>query len=218
MNLFLATGNRHKIEEITDILQEGLGDAFARVALLTVTSLPEHPRPEEDGQTFEENALKKARYYVDLSKTLTLADDSGLEVDALNGRPGILSSRYADTNPERITRLLNEMRETPEGHRQARFVCAAVLVYPQGWYSSRTGFCFGEIAFTPQGDHGFGYDPVFVLPELGKTMAELSMGEKNQVSHRSRAIREFLPLIEKLIDFRVENNDNKLIQLFDAAL
>lgn len=215
MKLLLASGNRHKVAEIKALLEECLGELFGRVELMTIDKFQQFPSPVEDGQTFLENALKKGRYYAERSGIITLADDSGLEVDALNGRPGIFSSRYAPTNPERISKLLKEMQDIPRGKRQARFVCVAVLVHPLGYYSAQTGYCYGEIGFEPRGEFGFGFDPVFVLPELGKTMAELPLGEKNKLSHRSRAIRGHIPLIQKLIDVDDENEDN-IIRFFDS--
>ncbi len=218
MNLFLATGNPYKIKEISSILDVTMGERFEKITLMTVKDLGEHRAPVEDGTTFLENALKKGLYYAHLSGEITLADDSGLEVKALNGRPGIHSARYAATNPERIEKLLEEMREVPEGQRQARFICTAVLMHPEGFFSFRVGYCHGRIAYKPRGQHGFGFDPVFLLPELGKTMAELTMEEKNKVSHRSHAVRQIVPVVDKLIDLPRNNNHNKIYRVFDERV
>lgn len=217
MKLLLATGNKHKVAEITAILRENLGQSFSALELLTTADLPPHQPPVEDGRTFAENAQKKGLFYADLSKVLTLADDSGLEVEALGGRPGILSSRYAPTNPERIAKILKEMETIPAGKRQARFVCAAILVAPAGYSRLSLGYCYGEIAFTARGEYGFGFDPVFYLPELGKTLAELPMAEKNKLSHRARAVGQLLPLIKKLIDFDEKLTEDELYKLFVEA-
>lgn len=192
--LILCTRNHHKIIELQDLL---------RALFLSLKSLDDFPsftQPPEDGQTFEENATAKALHSSLALKRWCLADDSGLEVGALGGRPGIFSARYAETNPERIARLLRELEGIPSLKRTARFVCAMSLSDPEGNVVVRTGYCNGMIAHEPRGTNGFGYDPVFHLPQLGKTMAELALDEKNHISHRANAARQLIPIIEKVID------------------
>ena len=145
---------------------------------------------EENYTTFEGNARYKAEFYSALSGLLTLADDSGLEVDALGGEPGVRSSRYAGdnaTDPERVSFLLNKLRDIPQEKRQARFRCVIAIAQPARMTQTAEGTCEGFIALEPQGDNGFGYDPVFFLPEYNKTIAELPSEIKNRISHRGRA-------------------------------
>jgi XTP/dITP diphosphohydrolase len=194
MDILLATRNQHKIAELIAIL------APLKLGIKTLRDFPESDEPAEDGETFEENAAKKAVHAALQHGLLTLADDSGLEVAALGGRPGIFSSRYAPTNPERIARLLAEMKDIPLGERAARFVCAMALASPTKHIIARIGYCEGEIIFEPRGTGGFGYDPIFYLPEYRATMAELPFEQKNRISHRGRAAQQLAPLLTKLID------------------
>lgn len=144
----------------------------------------------EEGETFAENALAKARAYASASGLLTLADDSGLVVDALGGAPGVRSARFAGadaSDEDRFNLLLEHLRDVPPERRRARFVCAIAIAEPTGEARVVEGRVEGYVAREPRGSHGFGYDPVFFLPELGRTMAELSPEEKNRISHRARA-------------------------------
>lgn len=184
MKLLLATTNQGKVNELKDILGE---------QEIEVTGLDPSASTEaiETGTTFVENALLKARFYHKLTRLPTLADDSGLEVAALAGRPGIASARYAGpqaSDADRIRKLLDELRAVPDDRRTARFVCAAALVWEAGEevFEDEAG---GVILHTPRGAGGFGYDPVFYYPALGKTFAELTAAEKAAVSHRGRAFR-----------------------------
>lgn len=157
---------------------------------------------EEEGETFAENAAIKASYYSKVSGLLSLADDSGLEVRALGGEPGVHSKRYAGPNasdPERLRILLSKMAGIPWEQRQARFVCAIAIAEPQGRMHFVEGTCHGFITFEPRGSGGFGYDPIFYLPSQSKTLAELSPEEKNAVSHRGQASRKARSLLTKLI-------------------
>ena len=191
--IVLATRNRHKIVELSSLFES------LPLSLKSLADFPPFPEEPEEGMSFEENAAKKAASAALVLSLPCLADDSGLEVDALNGRPGILSARYAKTSPERISRLLEEMKNVPPEKRAARFVSAMALALPDGKVITKTGYCYGIIADTPRGIHGFGYDPVFILPELGKTMAELSLQEKNRISHRSEAARLMIPVIREIM-------------------
>ena len=186
MRFILATGNAHKVREVREILQ---GLPFEVVPMGEAGFDGEI---EEDGQTFEENALIKARAVHAVTGGFVMADDSGLAVDALGGAPGIHSARYAGrdaTYPEKIALLWDALRGMPEEARTARFVCAIAVVRPDGSSFTVRGTCEGRIASEMRGEGGFGYDPVFLLPELGKTTAELGASEKHAVSHRGRALR-----------------------------
>ena len=155
---------------------------------------------DETGGSFEENARLKATVLARESGLLTLADDSGLEVDALGGEPGPLSARYAGedaTDEDRINYLLAKLKDVPEEKRTARFRCVIAIAAPDGTVELCSGECRGFITTTPRGEYGFGYDPVFYLPELGKTMAELPPEEKNRISHRAKAAEKARVLLMK---------------------
>jgi len=157
----------------------------------------------ESGKTFEENARLKALAYARASGLLTLADDSGLEVDALGGAPGVRSARYAGpqaSDADRYRQLLAALADVPAGQRAARFRCVVALAQPDGALLTADGECEGEIGFEPRGEHGFGYDPVFVVQGYGgQTMAELAPDVKNRISHRARAVLAARPLLQKLL-------------------
>lgn len=189
MKIVFATGNAHKLKEIQEIAKDtGIefilpGDGF---------------NPIENGETFEENSLIKAKEAARVSGKISLADDSGLCVDALNGAPGIHSARYADTPQARIDKLLNVIN--CETNRNAKFVCAMTLVDKNGDILFQTrGECLGKIAEKQSGINGFGYDPIFLTKDTDYklTMAEMSEEEKNQISHRGRALRKVLEYLQK---------------------
>jgi len=189
MKLLAATGNKHKIKEISRILSP-LGYKIVCPAELGIDI-----DPEETGTTFLENATIKARAFAALADIPVLADDSGLEVDALGGAPGIYSSRYAEgTDADRVEKLLKNMDGKED--RTARFVCEVVMIFPGGKTISARGECAGTIANAPAGNGGFGYDPVFYMSEFGKTMAELTEDEKNSVSHRGNALKNLRKKLE----------------------
>ncbi len=184
MRLLIATHNQGKKVEYAAILQ------VLPLELVTLTDLDIDVEIEETGTTFEENALLKARGYAAMTDLLTLADDSGLEVDALDGAPGIHSARYAGpeaSDEELYTLLLHNLRGLPDAERSARFRCVIALVWPQGREEVVEGICEGRILQEPRGERGFGYDPIFYVPEKEKTMAQLPMDTKNRISHRGRA-------------------------------
>jgi XTP/dITP diphosphohydrolase len=161
----------------------------------------------ETGATLEENAALKAKVYARASGLLTLADDSGLEVDALGGEPGVFSKRYAGekaSDEERVDFLLKKLSHIPWEKRGTRFRCVIAIATPDGKLELCQGECQGIIAFEPRGEGGFGYDPIFYLPELDKMMAELSLEEKNKLSHRGKAARKALQVLEYLLK-RVAN-------------
>ncbi len=185
MKILLATANKGKIKEISDLVRE------LPIELLSFSDIIDYPEIEEDGQTFEDNALKKARILAGSTGLTTIADDSGLCVDALNGRPGVYSARYAGVNSsdgEKVAKLLEELKGVPENRRTARFVCVIALVTPQGDERVFSGVCEGRISTAPSGFGGFGYDPIFFYPELNTTFGTLSLEQKNKVSHRARAL------------------------------
>ena len=178
--LVLATNNKNKVIEIKSLLSG---------KDITVVEVDKDFDPEETGTNFEENAYIKAYEAAKLMNLPALADDSGLEVDALGGKPGIYSSRYAENDSKRIERVLTELKNVPKEERTARFICSVALVAPDGTtLKNCIGKCEGYIIEECKGNNGFGYDPVFFIPELNKTMAELSLDEKNTVSHRSKAL------------------------------
>lgn len=187
MKLVIATKNRGKARELGEMLK-GL-----EVEVLSLADFPSVALPPEDGDTFTENALIKARAVFEATGLPSLADDSGLVVDALDGRPGIYSARYAGrnaTDEDNYRKLLGELEGVPLGKRAARFVCA--LAYKDKVREEVfEGELCGRIAARPRGENGFGYDPVFEVERLGRTAAELSPGEKNAISHRAEALRRF---------------------------
>lgn len=185
MKLVIATSNPGKIREIAAVL------AGTGIELLSLADFPDMPEIVEDGFTFLENALKKARTTAAYTGLPALADDSGLMVDALGGEPGVRSARFAPTTDERNRKLLDLLRDVPDGKRTARFVCALALVRPDGFEWVTEGVAEGIITREPAGAAGFGYDPVFFYPPLGKTFAEISGPEKNAVSHRGKALEAF---------------------------
>ena len=192
MELVIATQNPGKVREIRKALK-GLG-----LRIYSLSDFSDLPGIEEDGKSFAENALKKARFYSKYSGKLTIADDSGLEVDALKGLPGIHSARYAGkgaSNRENNRKLLREMEGVPLSKRGARFKCAMAIVSNEGKEVVAEGSCKGRIGIREVGKKGFGYDPLFILPQYGKTMAQLSLSEKNRISHRGKALRKLRKII-----------------------
>jgi XTP/dITP diphosphohydrolase len=196
VKILLATGNRKKAKEIVAILSEGEGPV---TEIASLADFPDLPEPVEDGETFLENARKKARPAAAATGLPTLGEDSGLEVDALGGAPGIYSARYAGEDAadgDNTRKLLEEMKDVPAGKRGGRYRCVAVLAFPDGREVTAEGSCEGEIAFEPRGTGGFGYDPVFLLPD-GRMMAELAPEEKDALSHRGRALRQLRAKLEE---------------------
>ena len=182
-----------KVREIRRALRD-LG-----IRILALSDFPDVPEIEEDGKSFFENALKKARFYSNYFRKLALADDSGLEVDILKGLPGIYSARYAGekaSHRENNLKLLREMEGISISKRGARFKCVIALVSPGGKEVVTEGSCKGRIGFREVGKRGFGYDPLFELPQYGKTMAQLSVEEKNRISHRGKALRKLRKMLD----------------------
>jgi XTP/dITP diphosphohydrolase len=197
MRLLIATHNHGKLIEYRELL------AGLPYELVTLDDVGIREDVEETGTTFAENARLKALAYARQSGLLTLADDSGLEVDALGGEPGVRSKRYAGedaSDADRNAFLLNKLHEVPRGKRSARFRCVICIASPRGETWESDGTCEGEIIFEPRGTNGFGYDPIFYFPERGVTMAELPSEEKNRVSHRARAAEGAREILERLRD------------------
>ncbi len=194
--LLIATKNPAKVREYSRLLQ---GIPYE---IVTLAEEGIYQVVDETGETLEENATLKAKSYACQSNLLTLADDSGLEVDALGGEPGVLSARFAGegaSDNERIDYLLAKLTSIPWEERTARFRCIIAIASPQGEVELCQGECRGIIAYEPKGENGFGYDPIFYLHRLEKTMAELTMDEKNEVSHRGQAVRKACRVLEQRI-------------------
>ena len=187
MKVILASQNQHKLVELSAILSQ-LG---FEIALESEYGL--HVDVDETGTTFEENSLLKAEAVMKASGMPVLADDSGLMVDALDGAPGVYSARYGhkSSDAERIAYLLENLKDVPAEKRTAKFVCVITCLWPDGRKIAARGECPGQILFAPKGTGGFGYDPVFFVPELRKTFAQLTPEEKNAISHRGVALRAF---------------------------
>jgi len=198
--LLVATTNQGKFAEVQAFLKS------LPLTILSLKSLGRWPAVVEDGTTFTENALKKARALAEYSGRLTLADDSGLEVDALNGAPGIYSARYggeAGDDDKNNERLLRELQGIAEAKRGARFVCALALCAPESrgmkeWTVRES--CEGRIAFELRGQNGFGYDPLFFYPPFGKTFGEIDRETKATVSHRGKALKKLAEMLPSLVD------------------
>ena len=185
--IVLATRNRHKIIELTDMLR-GTG-----IVIAGLDAFPGCPEVIEDGTSFEENALKKARAAAGYTGRVALADDSGLEVDFLGGMPGIYSARYAGeqgNDRKNNEKLLRELEAVPPEKRGAQFRCVIAIAAPDGRQQVAEGICRGMVITRPQGAQGFGYDPIFLYEPLGLTFSEMDAEQKNSISHRSRALRE----------------------------
>ncbi len=195
MKLLIASGNRHKVAEIAKLLQ---GTSWE---VCSLADFPEVELPPEDAPDFAGNARIKAVAASQATGLWTLADDSGLAVDHLNGAPGVRSARYAgeqkDDNANN-QKLLAAMQDCPRDKRTARFICALSLVSPTGEEFTAQGVCEGTIGYAGRGELGFGYDPLFVMPDGVHTMAELDMAAKNQVSHRARALAALLPTLREI--------------------
>jgi XTP/dITP diphosphohydrolase len=194
--LLLATNNRGKIAEYRQLL------ADCGWELVTFADLGLSLDEEEVGDTYEDNARMKAVTAARVSRVHALADDSGLDVEALGGAPGPRSARFGGEGisfREKIALLLERLKGRPPGERGCRFVCVIAVADPQGRVRLCQGDCSGQVAEAPRGEGGFGYDPIFYLPELGKTMAELSAEEKNVVSHRARAAQQARQILKELL-------------------
>lgn len=193
--IVFATTNEGKVKEIKEIL-EGFPVEVVSMKEMNITT-----DIEENGTTFEENSLIKAREISKLTGLPALADDSGLEVDYLNGEPGIYSARYLGKDTDynyKNNYIIDRLKEAEDKERSARFICVISLVLPDGREFVKKGVMEGRIGYEIKGENGFGYDPIFYLPEYGKTSAELSSDEKNKISHRGKALRAMKEVIAEL--------------------
>lgn len=193
--IVLATGNSGKVKEFRNLV--------SGVEVLSLKDFASLPAVVEDGATFEANALKKAQAAADFTGLIAVADDSGLEVDYLGGAPGIFSARFAGDSANDVRnneKLLHLMQGVPKEQRGARFVCALAIVTPDGREVVVKGDCQGYILEQPRGDAGFGYDPLFFYPPLGKTFAEINLAAKNEISHRAKAVDKGLSVLKKLLE------------------
>lgn len=198
MKMIAATNNDHKLIEIRDILKD------TGVRILSLKDIGLDIEVEENGSSFEENALIKAREICKATGQATMADDSGLEVAALDGAPGIRSARYSGEtgalkDKKNNEKLLANLEGVPAENRDARFCSAVAAVFPDGREFVVKGFVYGKIGFAEAGHNGFGYDPLFIVDGYGKTMAELGAEVKNKISHRSNALKEFVQKIKEYI-------------------
>ncbi len=195
-SLIIATKNKGKLKEFKEILQD------FPFEVMSLHDFPQCPEIAEDGSTFEENAVKKAEIICNYTGKNVIADDSGLEVDCLDGRPGIHSARFAGpgaTDEENNRKLLKLLEKVPEDLRTAQFTCVIAISCPGRKTVTVEGICWGKIVYTPCGRMGFGYDPLFLVPEYGKTFAELEPEIKNRVSHRARAMEKARQVLRTLI-------------------
>lgn len=196
--LLVATHNKGKVAEFADMLKD------MAIEWLSLDDVGIGQDVEETGSTFRENSVLKAKAYAAETGLLTLADDSGLEVDALAGAPGVYTARYGGaglTAVQRYQKLLDELRTVPEPQRTARFRCVIVLMAPDGnILGEAEGVCEGMIARSPAGAGGFGYDPIFYLPPLQQTMAQLPAAQKHQISHRGRAMQQIEPWLRRALN------------------
>lgn len=194
MKLVLATHNQGKIRELKECL------AKIGWEVVPINEISDVPEPQETGDTFEENALQKAHYYMKAVNLPVLSDDSGIIADVLGNEPGIYSARYAgvhgndDANNEKLIKRLAHHRDD---ERKGHYECVMAVVFPDGHEIVTKGTCYGIIRDTKRGTGGFGYDPLFYIPEKGKTMAELTMEEKNEISHRGKALRAMVKELKK---------------------
>ena len=192
MRIVIATGNKDKVREINEILK---GTEFDAVSMKEIGIDPEII---EDADSFEGNALIKARTVHELTKEYVMADDSGLCIDALNGAPGIYSARFCgedSTYEEKFKKIFEMLKDVPEEKRTAHFVCAIAVVRPDGSSFTVRGECHGILHEKPMGEGGFGYDPIFYVPEFGMTTAQMTKDQKNSISHRGKALRA---MVDKL--------------------
>jgi len=196
MDLVIATSNQHKLKELKTLLED------FPLTILSLKDFPGMPAVVEDGKNFYENALKKALTVARQTDKLTIADDSGIEVDALDGKPGVYSARFAGhaaTDEANNTKLLKELEGVSSDKRGACFKCVLVIAQPDGETAFVEGACKGTIIHEVRGDYGFGYDPLFLVPEYNKTFSEITPEEKNKTSHRARALKKLLELLPQFL-------------------
>ncbi len=195
--IVMATRNKGKVTELKKLMED------LPVDILTLADFPHLPEVEEDGHTFLDNSVKKARLTAEATGLIAIADDSGLEVEYLNGQPGVYSARFAGepTDDARNNeKLLTCLKGVPAEKRKARFVSVIAIAVPGGETYTATGTCEGVILTEPRGQGGFGYDPLFYVPDFAKTFAELTTEEKNSISHRGKALRKATVILRRLLE------------------
>jgi XTP/dITP diphosphohydrolase len=196
MTIVLATRNRKKVEELTRMF------AGCDIRFVTLDAFPGCPEVEEDGKTFRANAVKKALQVAHFTGCPAVADDSGLEVSALGGAPGVFSARYAGEGAgdrENVVKVLREMRSVKDEDREARFVCCIAFALPDGQVKTFSGYVKGMIGRRKKGDNGFGYDPIFYPFAHDRTFAEMTAAEKDALSHRGKAMKKFYLFVRKVV-------------------
>ncbi|ABO51189.1 non-canonical purine NTP pyrophosphatase, rdgB/HAM1 family [Desulforamulus reducens MI-1] len=195
MKLVLATNNKGKVKELAELLKP------CGYQVVSIGEFPGFTEVEEDGNTFADNAIKKALAAAEFTGELALADDSGLEVDALKGAPGVYSARFAGEPKDDTAnnaKLLSLLEGVPQDHRTARFRCVIAIAEPNGRIHTAEGSCEGVILRELKGEGGFGYDPLFYVPEYKQTFAELDMEKKNSISHRGKALKKAMEILNRL--------------------
>lgn len=195
VEIVIATKNKHKIKEIKNILGE------KKFKILSLNNFINIPEILEDGTSYKENAVKKAEIISKITNKITLSDDSGIEIEYLNWKPGIYSSRFLGenaTDKERNEEILKLLEKIPDNKRKARYVCIVAVSLPGGITKTFEGKCIGRISHKAKGKYGFGYDPIFFVPAYNKNMAELPLSVKNRISHRARALNKAKKILEKL--------------------
>jgi len=201
MKLVIATKNKNKIREIKDKFSDLSG-----LEIISLTDFKDLPDVDEDGLTFKENALKKARVYSSFTGLTVLSDDSGLVIDVLSGEPGVRSARYSGENASdegNNALVLEKLKNVPDEKRAGRFMCVVAIVTPDGKEYFADGICEGRISRERAGTNGFGYDPIFYIPEIEKTMAELTTQEKNKISHRAKALEKAREILIDLFGLKL---------------
>ncbi|AGA70498.1 non-canonical purine NTP pyrophosphatase, rdgB/HAM1 family [Desulfitobacterium dichloroeliminans LMG P-21439] len=205
MKVLLATKNLGKVKELQDLL------SGEDIEVISLEDIEDWEEVEETGVTFAENAAMKARIAAERTGLISLADDSGLEVDALDGAPGVYSARYAGESKDddkNNDKLLNELEGVPEAQRTGRFRCALVIATPAGEEFLTEGAVEGRILNERRGKEGFGYDPLFYLPDFGRTMAQLNLCQKNKISHRAQALLNAIPVLKEIAQRHTTRKEN----------
>ena len=206
MDIVIASNNQGKIKEIKDFYKK------LKINFFSLKDFPALQKIKEGSGTYEKNAIQKAIKVSEFTRMISLADDSGIEIDALGGKPGIVSARFAGkgiSDRERNLKILKLLENIPESSRKAKFVCIIAIVKPDRSSYIVKGICKGMIAKKPRGKSGFGYDPIFIFPRYNKTFAEMGIDLKNRISHRGKALRK----AEKILERILKNNHSSLLKI-----
>ena len=195
MNIVIASNNKGKIEEIKKFYER------LKINFFSLKDFPSIQKTDEEFETYQENALQKAKKVSEFTKMIALADDSGIEIDALEGKPGVHSARFGGekiSDKKRNQKILRLLKDIPESLRKAKFICVIAIAKPDGEFYIVKGICKGVIAKKPKGDSGFGYDPIFFLPGYNNTFAEMDINLKNRISHRAKALKKAEKILRAL--------------------